>query len=99
MQILSVFDGMGCGYLALQEANIRIRRYVACEIDSYAIKTSTHNFPNIEHRGDVFKADFTEFEGFDFLMGGSPCTYWSIAQKNGRETEASGMVGNCSHSM
>jgi DNA (cytosine-5)-methyltransferase 3A len=45
----------------------------------------------IEHRGDVFHADFTEYSGFDFLVGGSPCTYWSIAQKNNRETEASGM--------
>ena len=55
------------------------------------MKTSSHNFPRIEHRGDVFEADFREFEGFDFLIGGSPCTYWSIAQKNNRETEASGM--------
>jgi DNA (cytosine-5)-methyltransferase 3A len=45
----------------------------------------------IEQKGDVFTADFTEYAGFDWLIGGSPCTYWSIAQKNGRETEASGM--------
>ena len=64
---------------------------MAFEIDKYAVQTSSHNFPIIEHRGDVFKADFLEFCGFDFLVGGSPCTYWSIAQKNGRETEASGI--------
>ena len=75
----------------MQAAGIKVDRYVAFEIDKYAVKTSSHNFPMIEHRGDVFHADFTEFSGFDFLVGGSPCTYWSIAQKNNRETEASGM--------
>lgn len=64
---------------------------MAYEIDKYAIETSTHNFPIIEHKGDVFKADFKEYEGFDFLIGGSPCTYWSIAQTKNRETVASGL--------
>ena len=91
MKILSLFDGMACGMLAMQGAGIKVDRYVAFEIDKYAVQTSSHNFPMIEHRGDVFQADFTEFRGFDFLVGGSPCTYWSIAQKNNRETEASGM--------
>ena len=91
MRVLSLFDGMACGMLAMQAAGIEVTKYVAFEIDKYAVKTSSHNFPMIEHRGDVFQADFTEFSGFDFLVGGSPCTYWSIAQKNNRETEASGM--------
>lgn len=91
MKILSLFDGMACGMLAMQKAGIEVDRYVAFEIDKYAVQTSSHNFPMIEHRGDVFQADFTEFSGFDFLVGGSPCTYWSIAQKNNRETVASGM--------
>lgn len=91
MKVLSLFDGMACGMLAMKAAGIKVDRYVAYEIDKYAVQTSAHNFPVIEHRGDVFQADFTEFSGFDFLVGGSPCTYWSIAQKNGRETEASGM--------
>lgn len=91
MKVLSLFDGMACGMLAMQAAGITVDRYVAFEIDKYAVQTSSHNFPMIEHRGDVFQADFTEFIGFDFLIGGSPCTYWSIAQKNNRETEASGM--------
>lgn len=91
MKVLSLFDGMACGMLAMQRAVIEVDRYVAYEIDKYAVQTSSHNFPMIEHRGDVFRADFTEFSGFDFLIGGSPCTYWSIAQKNNRETEASGM--------
>lgn len=49
------------------------------------------NFPNIIHHGDVFTADFTLYKDVDYLIGGSPCTYWSIAQKNNREVEASGM--------
>lgn len=91
MKVLSLFDGMACGMLAMQSAGINVERYVAFEIEKNAVKTSSHNFPMIEHRGDVFKADFSEFTGFDFLVGGSPCTYWSIAQKNNRETEASGI--------
>ena len=91
LRVLSLFDGMACGKIALERAGIPVERYVAYEVDKYAIQTSTHNFPNIEQRGDVFSGDFTEFKGFDLLMGGSPCTYWSIAQKNNRETEASGM--------
>ena len=91
MRILSLFDGMACGMIAMQAAGIEVDRYVAYEIDKYAVQTSSHNFPMIEHRGDVFEADFSEFVGFDWLIGGSPCTYWSIAQKNNRETEASGI--------
>ena len=77
--------------LALLDQGIKVDKYVAYEIDKYAVKTATHNFPEIEQRGDVFDTDFTEFRNFDYLMGGSPCTYWSIAQKNNRETEASGL--------
>lgn len=91
MKILSLFDGMACGMIAMQNAGVTVDRYVAYEIDKNAIQTATHNFPMIEECGDVFKADFTQYEGFDWLIGGSPCTYWSIAQKNNRETEASGM--------
>ena len=91
MKVLSLFDGMACGALALQAAGIEIESYDAFEIDKYAIKTASHNFPFIKHNGDVFAADFTQFKGVDLVCGGSPCTYWSIAQKNNRETEASGM--------
>ena len=91
MNILSLYDGMACGHIAFMLEGVPIDRYVAYEIDGYAVKTAVHNFPDIEQRGDVFDGDFTEFEGFDWLIGGSPCTYWSIAQKNNRETEASGL--------
>lgn len=96
MKVLSLFDGMSCGMLAMKSAGIdmtsRESRYVAYEIDKNAIEVSKHNFPMIEHKGDVFKADFTEYKGFDFVIGGSPCTFWSIAQQpEKRETEAHGM--------
>lgn len=91
MNTLSLFDGMGCGALAMQAAGIGIESYHAFEIDKYAIQTTTHNFPFIKHYGDVFKSSFSSFEGIDLVCGGSPCTHWSIAQKNNRETEAKGL--------
>ena len=89
MKVLSLFDGMACGMIAFKELGIPIERYVAYEIDKFAVKTAIHNFPQIEEMGNVFAADFNEYRGFDWLVGGSPCTYWSIAQKKNRETEAS----------
>lgn len=90
-RVLSLFDGMGCAHLAMQGAGLPIGRYVSFEVDRFCNEAVAHNFPDAERRGDVFDADFTEFEGFDFLMGGSPCTYWSVAQSaDRRETTASG---------
>ena len=91
MKVLSLFDGMACGMIAMQLAGMEVESYDAYEIDKYAIKTAQHNFPMIKEHGDVFDADFTQYEGVDFLIGGSPCTYWSIAQTKNRETVASGM--------
>lgn len=82
---------MSCGMIVMLKAGIDIIQYDAYEIDKYAIKTSQHNFPQILHHGDVFEADFKIYEGVDYLIGGSPCTYWSIAQKNNRETQAEGL--------
>lgn len=89
MKVLSLFDGISCGRLALERANLSVERYDAFEIDKYAIAVSKNNFPDIVHHGDVFKGDFKKFKGYDLLIGGSPCTYWSVAKK-GRETTADG---------
>jgi len=86
MKVLSLFDGISCGMVALERAKIPVERYVAYEIDENAIKISKKNYPQIEHCGDVFTADFTQYKDFDLLIGGSPCTYWSIA-KNHKERE------------
>ena len=90
MKVLSLFDGISCGMVALERAGIRVERYVAYEIEESAIKVSKHNYPMIEQMGDVFNATYKEGE-FDVLIGGSPCTYWSIAKSGyGRETTSSG---------
>lgn len=97
MNVLSLFDGISCGMVALERADINVDRYVAYEIDENAIKISKYNYPNIEHKGDVTKADFAQYKGFDLLIGGSPCTYWSIARVGngrGRETTSSGIGYN-----
>lgn len=91
MKVLSLFDGISCGMVALERANIPVERYVAYEIDGDAIKVSEYNYPQIEHKGDVFDAEYIEGE-FDLMIGGSPCTHWSIARGNAaRETVASGI--------
>lgn len=97
MRVLSLFDGISCGMVALERAGIQVERYVAYEIDEDAIKVSNYNYSTIQHKGDVFKAEYTEGE-YDLLIGGSPCTNWSIAKVGGgekhatkRETTASGI--------
>lgn len=90
MKVLSLFDGISCGMVALERANIEVEKYVAYEIEENAIKVSKSNYPNIIQKGDVFKAEYKEGE-FDLLIGGSPCTYWSIAKAgNNREIVSSG---------
>lgn len=92
MNILSLFDGMSCGMLAMLKAGTQVDNYYAYEIDKYAVQTAKHNFPNIQELGDVFNAGFRQYTGIDYLIGGSPCTYWSIAQSpDKRETTASGI--------
>lgn len=92
MKVLSLFDGISCGMVALERAGIKVDRYVAYEIDKYAIQVSEKNYPQIEHKGNVFDANFKEYKGFDLLIGGSPCTYWSIARNN-REVTPDGIGG------
>ena len=89
MKVLSLFDGISCGMLALQRAGIPVECYDAFEIDKYAVTVSKRNFPVIVHHGNVYDGDFTQFKGYDLLLGGSPCTYWSIAKKD-REIDCDG---------
>lgn len=92
MKVLSLFNGISCGRVALDRAGIPVERYVSYEIDKYANATAQKNYPNDEYYGDVFTADFSQYRGFDLLIGGSPCTHWSIA-KNNRETTPDGIGG------
>ena len=88
MKVLSLFDGIACGRLALKRAGIQVDSYDAFEIDKSAIKVATTNFPDINERGDVRNADFSQFVGYDLLIGGSPCTNFSSSGKrNGMTTK------------
>ena len=89
MKVLSLFDGISCGRLALERANLPVEKYDAFEIDRYAIAVSQNNYPDIVQHGDVFNGNFKQFKGYDLLLAGSPCTYWSVAKKE-RETTADG---------
>lgn len=92
MKVLSLFDGISCGMVALERTGIPVEAYDAFEIDKYAISISNRNYPEIVHHGNVLDGSFTKFKGYDLLLGGSPCTYWSIAKK-GRETTPEGVGG------
>lgn len=87
LKVLSLFDGISCGMVALERAGIQVDRYVAYEIDKYAIQVSKKNYPQIEQCGDVTKADFTQYAGFDLLIGGSPCQDLSVAKIGGKGLE------------
>lgn len=82
MKVLSLFDGISCGMVALERTGISVERYVAYEIEPNAIEISKNNYPQIEHCGDVTTADFTQYKGFDLLIGGSPCTNWSCSKNH-----------------
>ena len=80
MRVLSLFDGICCGHLALERAGIKIDSYDAYEIEKSAIKATQTNFPDVVQHGDVTKEDFTKYRGkIDLLIGGSPCTQLSMA--------------------
>ena len=56
--MLSLFDGMACGMIAFKQLDVEVDEYHAYEIDKYAIQTSSHNFPEIIHHGDVLQSRF-----------------------------------------
>ena len=79
MNVLSLFDGMSCGQLALERAYIDVENYFACEIDKYAIQITQKNFPDTFQWGDVTKIKMPTEGSIDLLMGGSPCQGFSFA--------------------
>jgi DNA (cytosine-5)-methyltransferase 3A len=82
LRVLSLFDGISCGQVALERANIPVEVYYASEIDKYAIQITQKNYPNTIQLGDINNIDFTQFIGkIDLIMGGSPCQDLSIAGK------------------
>lgn len=81
MNVLSLFDGMSCGMLALQRAGIKVTNYFASEIDKYAQIISQKNFPGIIRLGDVAKVKAADLPKIDLIIGGSPCQGFSIVGK------------------
>jgi DNA-cytosine methyltransferase len=79
--VLSLFDGMSCGQLALQKLGIKVKQYYAAEIDKHAIQVTQHNFPNTIQLGDVTKVFAKDLPNIDLLIGGSPCQGFSFAGK------------------
>lgn len=82
MNILSLFDGISCGRLALERAGIPVEKYYASEIDKYAIQVAQKNYPDTIQIGDINTVHFTDFMDVDLIIGGSPCQDLSIAKQN-----------------
>jgi len=82
MNVLSLFDGMSCGQIALQKRGIKYKNYFASEIKPYAITVTQHNFPKTIQLGDITKLKATSLPKIDLLIGGSPCQNFSIASSS-----------------
>ena len=81
INVLSLFDGMSCGQIALDRLGVEVNKYYASEIDKYAMTIAKKNYPNIEHIGDVTQVDGTKLDKIDLMIGGSPCQGFSFAGK------------------
>ena len=93
MKVLSLFDRISCGRVALERAGIPVEKYYASEIDKYAISVTQAMFPDTIQVGDVNKLNYLELLAVDMIIGGSPCQDLSIAKQNrqGLRGERSGL--------
>jgi len=93
MNVLSLFDGMSCGQIALERAGIKVDSYFASEIDKHAVQVTKHNYPNTKHIGDVTKVKGVDLPKIDLLIGGSPCQELSCLKNgNGLQGEKSKLL-------
>lgn len=81
MNVLSLFDGMSCGQIALERVGVKVSNYYASEIDKYAMKVAKANYPNTIHIGDVTQVKASSLPKIDLIIGGSPCQGFSFAGK------------------
>jgi site-specific DNA-cytosine methylase len=82
MNVLSLFDGMACGRIALERCGYNVTNYYASEIDKYAMKVAKANYPDIQHLGDVRSVITDDLPDIDLLIGGSPCQGFSFAGRH-----------------
>ena len=81
MKVLSLFDGMSCGRIALDQMGIKVDTYYASEIDKYAMEVSKANYPDTIYVGDVCNLDPKDYMDVDLILSGSPCQGFSMAGK------------------
>lgn len=81
MNVLSLFDGMSCGQIALDRLGIEVNQYFASEIDKYAMQVTKKNYPNTQHIGNVLDVKGEDLPKIGLLIGGSPCQGFSFAGK------------------
>ena len=81
MNVLSLFDGMSCGQIALNRAGLKYDKYFASEIDKYAIQVTQHNYPETIQIGDILDVKGSDLPKIDIMFGGSPCQGFSFAGK------------------
>lgn len=81
MNVLSLFDGVSCARIALDNLGVNVEKYYASEIDKHAINVSKSNYPDIIHLGDIKDVKAKDLPKIDLLIGGSPCQDLSNAQK------------------
>lgn len=81
INVLSLFDGMSCGQIALEKIGIKVNKYYSSEIDKYAIQVTQDNYPNTIQLGDIRTLNSDNLAKIDLLIGGSPCQGFSFAGK------------------
>jgi len=92
MNILSLFDGMSCGQIALNKLGIEYDNYFAAEIDKHAIKVTQSNYPSTKQLGDVTKWQEWDLPQIDVLFAGFPCQAWSMAGKQQGDNDPRGAL-------
>lgn len=92
LKVLSLFDGISCGRVALERAGFEIEKYYASEIDKYAIQIAQKNYPDTIQVGDITKLKGEDYN-VDLVIGGFPCQSYSIAGKRkGLDDSRGGLI-------